>query len=85
MAKKKKRKNEVLESFSPAFGLAGVSLGSSVLGGAMQSHLPAGMTNPLTTTGRVTGTFVGPMVTLGAFGFVTKQLKKTEKKMKGGK
>ena len=76
------KKNEVLKEFEPALGFAGASIGSSVLGGAFQSKLPAGVSNPLITTGSTIGTFVGPVVALGAFSFVTKKLKKVEKKIK---
>ena len=81
----KKKKNEILEDLGPTFTLAGGSLGASVLGGAFNTLLPAVTPNPLTTTGRVTSTFVAPLATLGAMSFVTRKLKKIEKKLKGGK
>ena len=76
------KKNEILKEFKPGLELAGLSIGSSILGGALQPHIPAGMINPLTETGRVTGTFVRPVVALGAMGFTLKKLKSLEKKVK---
>lgn len=78
----KKSENEVLKEFKPALQLSGLSIGSSVLGGSLQSKLPPGVSNPLITTGSVTGDFISPVVALGAFGFVTKKLKKIEKQIK---
>ena len=78
---RKKRKNEILEEMKPAFGLAGVSIGSSILGGALQPHLPAGVTNPLTATGTATSKFVAPMAVLGVGSYTFKKLKKLEKKV----
>lgn len=78
---KKKKKNDILEGMTPSFGLGGVSLGSSLLGGAFESKLPSGVKNPLTTIGSTTSKFVSPMATLGVFNTVTKQMKK----LKGGK
>jgi len=80
--KKKKKQNKFLKEMKPAFSLASVSISSSILGGALQSKLPAGITNPLTTTGRVTGTFISPVATLGALSIVKKQMKKISKKAK---
>jgi len=81
----KKKKNGLLKDLEPTFTLAGGSIGASMLGGAINPLLPAGTTNPLTSIGTTTSKFVGPMATLSAFGMVTKQLKKTQKKIKGGK
>ena len=57
---KKKKKNEILEDFKPALIMGGAGIGSSVLGGALQPHLPAGTTNPLTKMGNTFGTFTKP-------------------------
>jgi len=78
---KKKRKNELLEEMKPAFGFAGASIGSSLLGGALQPHLPAGITNPLTVVGTTTSKFVSPMAVLGAGSYTLKKLKKLQKKV----
>lgn len=80
-----KKKNEILEDFRPAFELGGLSIGSSVLGGSLQSKLPPGVSNPLITTGSTTATFVAPLVGLGALSFVSRKLKRVEKKVKGRK
>ena len=85
---KKRKQESYLEDMTPAFAFAGGAVGSSILGGALQSKIPAGVTNPLTTTGKTMGTFVGPVATIGVMGITTKQLKKLEskiKKVKGGK
>ena len=79
------KRNEILKEFKPGLAIAGTSIGASMLGGSLQSKLPIGVTNPLTKTGSTLGTFVGPIVTLGGLAVVKKQLKKTEKKLKGGK
>ena len=69
----------------PTLKLASVSIGSSILGRATQPKIPAGIANPLTTTGRVTGRFIPLTATMGGMSFTTKKLKTLEKKMKGGK
>lgn len=76
------KKNKVLKKLKPTFELAGASLASSILGGTLQSKLPASIKNPLTETGRVTGTFVAPVATLGAMDVVTSQLKLVKLKKK---
>ena len=83
--KKKKKQNKILKEMKPTLSLASMSISSSILGGALQPKLPAGVSNPLTTTGRVTGTFIPPVATLGAFSIVKKQMKKVSKKVKGDK
>ena len=79
---KKKKRNDIIEGMKPGLTLAGGAMGSSLLGGATQDLMPAGMANPLTTTGATFGRFVGPVAVIGAGGVVLKQLKKTEKKLK---
>jgi len=83
MAKRKRKRNEILEGMTPALSMGFGSVGASVLGGAIQSKLPAGAVNPLTKTGSVMGSFVGPVAVIGAGGIVLKKLKKI--KMKGGR
>ena len=70
--------NEFLEDFKPTFGLAGLGIGSSILGGTLQPHLPAGVTNPLTQTGSTISGFIPLTASLGGFSIVTKQFKKLE-------
>jgi len=77
---KKKKKNEILKEFKPALAMGGLGIGSSLLGGALQPHLPAGTTNPLTKMGSTLGTFTKPVAALGAMSVITKKLKKLEKK-----
>ena len=81
----KKKKSLLPKEFEPAFSLAGASIGSSILGGAFASKLPAGSVNPLTSMGTATAGFVGPVATIGVMGYTMKQLNKTKKKLKGGK
>lgn len=78
----KKKKNEILKEFKPALELSGLSIGSSIMGGALQPHVSAGMVNPLTQMGSTTGKFVSPVATLGAMSFTLKKLNKLEKKIK---
>jgi len=85
MTKKKKKEKGIIEDMTPTFKLASGAMGSSLLGGTFESKLPAGVTNPLTTTGTTMGKFVAPMAMISASGMVMKQMKKTEKKLKGGK
>jgi len=80
-----KKKNKILKEMKPAFKLAGASIASSILGGGLQSHVPAEVQNPLTTAGRVTGRFIPTVAVLGVTSFTTKKLKKLEKKLKGRK
>ena len=79
------KKNKILKEMKPTFKLAGASITSSLLGGALQPQLPSGIPNPLTTTGRVTGRFIPVVATVGVMSFTTKKLKKLEKKLKGRK
>jgi len=83
--KKKQKNNEIVSDLIPTFTLAGGAMGASVLGGALQPHLSAGTTNPLTTTGSTLGRFIGPVAVISAGGIVFKELNKTKKKLKGGK
>lgn len=80
--KKRKYRNEIVEGMIPTFAFAGGAMGASVLGGATQGLMPAGVTNPLTTTGSVMGRFVAPVAAIGAGGIVLKQLNKTQRKLK---
>ncbi len=79
------KKNKILKEMKPTFKLAGSSITSSLLGGALQPQLPARVQNPLITAGRVTGRFLPPIAILGVMSFTTKKLKKLEKKLKGRK
>lgn len=77
------KKNELLEEFKPSLQLSGFSIGSSLIGGSLNSKLPVGTPNPLTTTGSTSARFIAPTTAIGASSFTLKQLKKI--KMKGGK
>jgi hypothetical protein len=80
----KKKKKIIPEEFEPAFALGGLSLGSSLLGGALGTKLPAGNANPLTSIGTTTSKFIAPVATLGVMNFSFKQFNKLNKQMKGG-
>lgn len=77
-----KKRNKILKEFKPAFQLAGASIGSSILGGATQKHIPTGVQNPLTTLGSATGKFIPVVAIAGVTSLTAKQLKKLEKKLK---
>ena len=80
---KKKGKGSIMGDFTPAFGMAGASMGLGVVGGAIQPHLPAGMKNPMTEMGSSMVKFVPVTTALGGVSTTTKQLKKLIKSMKG--
>ena len=79
---KKKKVTGIARDLMPPLVLAGGAIGASVMGGALQSKIPAGMVNPLTTTGSTLGRFVGPVAAISAGGIVMKQLKKTKRKLR---
>lgn len=79
---RKRRRNEIIEDFAPAFGIAGGAIGSSILGSAFSSKIPAGVSNPLTTTGTTLGAFVAPIAVIGVAGTVTRQLRRVQRKVK---
>ena len=82
MTSKKQKTSSIAEDLIPSLSFAGAGIGASVLGGSLQSHIPAGMSNPLTTTGSTIGKFTGPVVGIGAMSVVTKQLKRLEGRLK---
>jgi len=76
----RRKKNEIVEGLVPPLTLGVGGVGASILGGSVASKLPAGTTNPLTTTGSTLGRFVGPVATISVLGVTTKQLKKVKVK-----
>ena len=82
MKKRKKSQKRYFRDFAPAITLAGGALGASVVGEALGPHLPAGSTNPLTTTSTAMTSFVGPAVAIGAMSVTMRQLKKFKPKSK---
>lgn len=78
----KKKKNEIVEDILPPLTFGFGAGGASVLGGTLDSHLPTGVTNPLTTSGTTLGKFVAPVSTISASNIVFKQMKKLEEKIK---
>ena len=79
---KKKKVTGIAKDLMPSIVLGGGAIGASVMGGAIQSKIPAGMVNPLTTTGSTLGRFVAPVAAISAGGIVLKQLKKVKRKVK---
>lgn len=80
--RKKKRQSTMVDDFLPPIGFATGSVTASVLGGAIQPIIPAGITNPLTTAGSTLGKFTGPVSAVAGAGIVLKQVRKIEKKIK---
>ena len=80
---KKKKQGSIMGDFTPAFGMGMTSMGLGVVGGKLQPHLPAGMTNPMTSMGSTMVKFVPVTTALGGVSTTTKQLKKLIKSMKG--
>lgn len=80
-----KKEKGFLEDFgsaiTPPLVLGGGAIGASLLGSSLQNKLPAGTTNPLTTTGTTLGNFVAPVAVIGAGGLTLKQLDKTRRRL----
>ena len=79
---KKKRITGIAKDMIIPFGLAGGAIGSSIVGGALQSKVPAGMKNPVTAAGSTMGKFVGPSTAIASAGIVMKQMNNLNKKIK---
>lgn len=62
-------------SFSPALGLAGVSAGSSIIGGAFE-NVPGGAGNAMLTVGSETGKYVAPVAAMGFMNYSLGQMGK---------
>ena len=67
---------DIANGLVPPLAFAGVGIGASVLGGALDSRIPAGMTNPLTATGSTFAAFTPAVATIGAGGIVLNQFRK---------
>ena len=77
---KKKKKNESIEAFKPAFatGVLGVSL--LKVGQGTNSLLPAGIQNPISSVGVSATSVSGTLGILGGTGLIVKQLKKLKRR-----
>ncbi len=82
---------KILKSLKVPFGLAGVSIGSNLLGSALGSRLPPGITNPLTSIGTSSAKAAGLAGHIAFIGIILKETKKLQpkkkfkRKRKGGK
>lgn len=79
MTKKKKDKG-IVKSLRIPFGLAGVSIGSNLIGSALDSRLPIGTVNPLTSIGSSAGTAAGLTGTIALTGVILKEVKNLKPK-----
>lgn len=76
---------KLLKSLKVPFGLAGVSIGSNLLGSALGPRLPTGTTNPLTSIGTSSAKaagLAGTIVFAGAVLEETAKLKPKDSKFK---
>ncbi len=80
----KKKKVRFPKELEPAFGLAGISIGSLLVGSKLQPLLPVGVQNPVTAIGVQGSKLVSPLLILGGVSIIAKQLKDIEK-LEGGK
>lgn len=69
----KKRKKKILKSLRVPFTLAGVSIGSNLLGSALGKQLPTGTPNPLTTIGTASAKAAGLAGTIALTGAVLEE------------
>ncbi len=75
-----------MKSLKIPFGLAGVSIGSNLLGSALDSRLPIGATNPLTSLGTSSAGLAGLAGTIAFTGIILDETRKLKpKNIKGGK
>ncbi len=77
--------NKTLKKLKIPFGLAGVSIGSNLIGSALGSRLPAGVTNPLTSIGSSAAKAAGIAGTLVFTGIILEETKKLNPNNKKGK
>lgn len=76
---------KALKTLKIPFGLAGVSIGSNLLGSALGPQLPAGVQNPLTSIGTSAASAAGLTGTIAFTGLILEETKKLQPKKKGGK
>ena len=80
---KKKKKHHMMDHMKPTFVLAGGSMGMAMIGGAMQPHLPVGMSNPMLVAGQATSNIIPLTVAVGGMATSSQILKNLLKEMKG--
>lgn len=76
----RRKRNEFTDALLPPITLGVGATTTSIVGGGFDPFIPAGMTNPITTTGSTLGDFVGPVSVISAGGLALKQVQKLEKK-----
>jgi len=82
MAKRKKKKNEVLEAMMPTLILGGIGAGTAVVGGAIEPLAPAGFGHPISQAGGTIGRFARVAAPIGLGGYLIKKVRKFDKKKK---
>ncbi len=71
-----------LKPLKIAFGLAGVSIGSNLIGSALGKQLPPGTTNPLTSIGSSAAKAAGVVGTIALTGIILEETSKLQPKNK---
>lgn len=74
---------KIVKSLKIPFGLAGVSIGSNLLGSALGRHLPPGTQNPLTSIGTSSAKAAGLTGALALTGVALEEVSKLQPKKKG--
>ena len=77
--------NRIIKSLRIPFGLAGVSIGSNLLGSALGNKLPLGVENPLTSIGTSSAKAAGITGTIVLTGIVLEETKKLDPNLKDKK
>lgn len=80
--RRKKYRNNIVESMTPTLAMGFAGAGMGVMGGAVAPILPAGMDNPFTPSGEIFGGAARITAPIGAGGFVLNQMRGLEKKVK---
>ncbi len=76
--------NKTLKKLKIPFGLAGVSIGSNLIGSALGSRLPEGTTNPLTSIGSSSAKAAGIAGTIVFTGIILEEVQKLNPNIKKG-
>ena len=76
--------NQTLKKLKIPFGLAGVSIGSNLIGSALGSRLPEGTTNPLTSIGSSAAKAAGIAGALVFTGIILEETRKLNPNNKKG-
>lgn len=85
MARRRRRRNELVDDLMPALAFGAVGAGVGVLGGAVDPLLPAGVGNPVAATGTTLSRFAPVVTTVVGGKIVLKQIGKIGKTVRKGK